>query len=133
MIRRPPRSTRTYTLFPYTTLFRSLQPCRARRLLPGADHVTLRPDAQRIPRMVRRIEAIEVIVMTSQADEILGARLHIALHQRFGGPLVRLPRVLDVHHPRVSRVAICPEVMLVNRMPLQLEEASITIAQLGQD
>src|SRR3546814_13966825 len=29
MIRRPPRSTRTYTLFPYTTLFRS-QPDRAR-------------------------------------------------------------------------------------------------------
>src|SRR3546814_6974192 len=26
MIRRPPRSTRTYTLFPYTTLFRSLPP-----------------------------------------------------------------------------------------------------------
>src|SRR3546814_10517875 len=25
MIRRPPRSTRTYTLFPYTTLFRSLE------------------------------------------------------------------------------------------------------------
>src|SRR3546814_19682717 len=30
MIRRPPRSTRTNTLFPYTTLFRSL-PCRAQR------------------------------------------------------------------------------------------------------
>src|SRR3546814_20116117 len=30
MIRRPPRSTRTYTLFPYTTLFRSCpKPCRA--------------------------------------------------------------------------------------------------------
>src|SRR3546814_6994775 len=28
MIRRPPRSTRTDTLFPYTTLFRSLK-CRA--------------------------------------------------------------------------------------------------------
>src|SRR3546814_4973283 len=26
MIRRPPRSTRTYTLFPYTTLFRSGDP-----------------------------------------------------------------------------------------------------------
>src|SRR3546814_1506350 len=26
MLRRPPRSTRTYTLFPYTTLFRSHQP-----------------------------------------------------------------------------------------------------------
>src|SRR3546814_7546720 len=31
MIRRPPRSTRTDTLFPYTTLFRS-SACRANRL-----------------------------------------------------------------------------------------------------
>src|SRR3546814_5230126 len=30
MIRRPPRSTRTDTLFPYTTLFRSLERHRAR-------------------------------------------------------------------------------------------------------
>src|SRR3546814_4974960 len=29
MIRRPPRSTRTDTLFPYTTLFRSLEHARA--------------------------------------------------------------------------------------------------------
>src|SRR3546814_2069696 len=29
MIRRPPRSTRTDTLFPYTTLFRSAQPLSA--------------------------------------------------------------------------------------------------------
>src|SRR3546814_17645262 len=28
MIRRPPRSTRTDTLFPYTTLFRSLAACQ---------------------------------------------------------------------------------------------------------
>src|SRR3546814_7229602 len=28
MIRRPPRSTRTATLFPYTTLFRSSCPCK---------------------------------------------------------------------------------------------------------
>src|SRR3546814_17452463 len=33
MIRRPPRSTRTYTLFPYTTFFRSLAFDR-----PGAGH-----------------------------------------------------------------------------------------------
>src|SRR3546814_3283935 len=31
MIRRPPRSTRTDTLFPYTTLFRSQRPGRSRR------------------------------------------------------------------------------------------------------
>src|SRR3546814_5054681 len=35
MIRRPPRSTRTYTLFPYTTLFRS---DGARPAVPGAQH-----------------------------------------------------------------------------------------------
>src|SRR3546814_7031216 len=33
MIRRPPRSTRTDTLFPYTTLFRSV-----RRAIDGVDH-----------------------------------------------------------------------------------------------
>src|SRR3546814_18095812 len=36
MIRRPPRSTRTYTLFPYTTLFRSPAAPR-RRLDPARD------------------------------------------------------------------------------------------------
>src|SRR3546814_1806284 len=39
MIRRPPRSTRTDTLFPYTTLFRSARPRahagRQRNLRPG--------------------------------------------------------------------------------------------------
>src|SRR3546814_6594464 len=36
MIRRPPRSTRTDTLFPYTTLFRSTRrPRRPARLGPG--------------------------------------------------------------------------------------------------
>src|SRR3546814_6916657 len=36
MIRRPPRSTRTDTLFPYTTLFRSADRHRARRGGRGA-------------------------------------------------------------------------------------------------
>src|SRR3546814_21028850 len=39
MIRRPPRSTRTDTLFPYTTLFRSIRPLNldegAQKLLEG--------------------------------------------------------------------------------------------------
>src|SRR3546814_5286006 len=35
MIRRPPRSTRTDTLFPYTTLFRSIRNCV---LLPDIAH-----------------------------------------------------------------------------------------------
>src|SRR3546814_2464735 len=42
MIRRPPRSTRTYTLFPYTTLFRSREP-----LLTPTDHLTARDKSHR--------------------------------------------------------------------------------------
>src|SRR3546814_18547537 len=38
MIRRPPRSTRTDTLFPYTTLFRSHQVARLRAVRGGAVH-----------------------------------------------------------------------------------------------
>src|SRR3546814_20764797 len=38
MILRPPRSTRTDTLFPYTTLFRSLRPgrpCKGQQVFPA--------------------------------------------------------------------------------------------------
>src|SRR3546814_6697291 len=35
MIRRPPRSTRTDTLFPYTTLFRSTRPASCPHCCPG--------------------------------------------------------------------------------------------------
>src|SRR3546814_18647147 len=47
MIRRPPRSTRTYTLFPYTSLFRSV---------PGSDHQVSaqQPDAGHLRHGVRR-------------------------------------------------------------------------------
>src|SRR3546814_15785542 len=39
MIRRPPRSTRTDTLFPYTTLFRSLIEANMMSLIRNADIV----------------------------------------------------------------------------------------------
>src|SRR3546814_17298357 len=52
MIRRPPRSTRTDTLFPYTTLFRSPGAQGAPRRSPAvAQH--LYPDARRRPTRSR--------------------------------------------------------------------------------
>src|SRR3546814_3554858 len=48
MIRRPPRSTRTDTLFPYTTLFRSDQDSRAVEDLPGLSQAA--PQAVSIAR-----------------------------------------------------------------------------------
>src|SRR3546814_3052604 len=41
MIRRPPRSTRTDTLFPYTTLFRSVGTVAAGVAKARADHLTI--------------------------------------------------------------------------------------------
>src|SRR3546814_14157828 len=61
MIRRPPRSTRTDTLFPYTTLFRS-RPAIDRRLA----HVEIgRRRAMRIVRPDRML-----VVALSEAAEI---------------------------------------------------------------
>src|SRR3546814_10025335 len=47
MIRRPPRSTRTDTLFPYTTLFRSGEPLQFRLLL-GIDQRRVAADIGRV-------------------------------------------------------------------------------------
>src|SRR3546814_16633608 len=59
MIRRPPRSTRTDTLFPYTTLFRSIgdrQPSGAER------HIALaRDDVARKDRPIRAILDLDAI------------------------------------------------------------------------
>src|SRR3546814_8160078 len=55
MIRRPPRSTRTDTLFPYTTLFRSPRQ-REPRAAHAAErhHRFLRADARQRPRARRQ-------------------------------------------------------------------------------
>src|SRR3546814_1185040 len=75
MIRRPPRSTRTDTLFPYTTLFRSLyagqydlspgEPClfdeflqrlRTARIEEGHKPQAQDDHARRLPQQAQRIE-----------------------------------------------------------------------------
>src|SRR3546814_18929065 len=56
MIRRPPRSTRTYTLFPYTTLFRSI-------------HVTTR-DFGRLENLARTLLPAEHPVATFLLEEL---------------------------------------------------------------
>src|SRR3546814_4178107 len=62
MIRRPPRSTRTDTLFPYTTLFRSKQR-KGRRALADlgsalthySDPILQKPDASLIPGIAQAV------------------------------------------------------------------------------
>src|SRR3546814_20347408 len=75
MIRRPPRSTRTDTLFPYTTLFRS-----------GRDldqvHLALAPVAQRFdPQarslLVRGFGTLEVFVLAPALHQSEDARVAV--------------------------------------------------------
>src|SRR3546814_10736791 len=67
MIRRPPRSTRTDTLFPYTTLFRS--PTALRSLLPygvrAADAAARRRHLPHLLRTPLRSDRVKNITMTT--------------------------------------------------------------------
>src|SRR3546814_14867890 len=47
MIRRPPRSTRTDTLFPYTTLCRSIERTQAQRTLARREQCAIAAQGQR--------------------------------------------------------------------------------------
>src|SRR3546814_19950818 len=58
MIRRPPRSTRTYTLFPYTTLFRSVDLDGRLLLGEGWRHGGLSPDRALRLSPLRRCRAL---------------------------------------------------------------------------
>src|SRR3546814_7871306 len=75
MIRRPPRSTRTYTLFPYTTRFRSREIARHR-------HAERRRDGGRAVRRAERVvlalrppgEAGQAAALTECADPVAPPR-----------------------------------------------------------
>src|SRR3546814_20343770 len=68
MIRRPPRSTRTDTLFPYTTLFRSL--VGAEQLLDAAGELTR-------DRGLARLHLVEIDLEIRTADAV---RTELVLH-----------------------------------------------------
>src|SRR3546814_14302864 len=93
MIRRPPRSTRTDTLFPYTTLFRSLgiqhqtsypaalHKVSLQNLLGLLDGAIVIPDALRIDdhrrAQLAAVETAGLVDADSLQAEFLDARLQI--------------------------------------------------------
>src|SRR3546814_18731902 len=104
MIRRPPRSTRTDTLFPYTTLFRSLTVRVAPQaslhdrliLIDGSEawsaHQSFNGMAQRSHTSIERSDP-EMAVMQIQAYEAVwdDAQELYALDQCWSGEAKRLP------------------------------------------
>src|SRR3546814_12042652 len=81
MIRRPPRSTRTDTLFPYTTLFRSARHAHAQRV---ADRQVDHPlDLLRIVIAVLEFAGgVETREIGLGGDEVDDARGRVAAEQR---------------------------------------------------
>src|SRR3546814_13570501 len=80
MIRRPPRSTRTDTLFPYTTLFRSMRQCGDR--LADGGLAELRGQARAIA--------------CGRAQRLLNQRLLLAA-QQLQHDVDRRPYLLHLH------------------------------------
>src|SRR3546814_7076167 len=74
MIRRPPRSTRTDTLFPYTTLFRSFQFRHLDRLFPSLEahrHFAVNQDRHvgKLFRPCNRIRPMNQVPRRNQRSE----------------------------------------------------------------
>src|SRR3546814_12252161 len=69
MIRRPPRSTRTDTLFPYTTLFRSAQPGEEWiKMEEGSVRLEQTPDERAVKIDLLRQYARLSVLAFSEAD-----------------------------------------------------------------
>ena len=75
-----------------------MQPTLARGLFPRAYDVHLGADAHRVPRLVGRIPAVEVVVVNAHGHEVMRAHLDIQIHQ-----LIRIP---PVNHPVVGDVLV---------------------------
>src|SRR3546814_10026374 len=67
MIRRPPRSTRTDTLFPYTTLFRSLRMAGASGLLRCYVLADCRAYGNKTPRSEEHTSELQSLMRISYA------------------------------------------------------------------
>src|SRR3546814_9562443 len=94
MLRRPPRSTRTYTLFPYTTLFRSWRRGditealtwveRALELAPGFDLardflVRLLLQNNRLPEALEQAEKLSASPIRNPGHDLLKASVFVRL------------------------------------------------------
>src|SRR3546814_10052294 len=93
MIRRPPRSTRTDTLFPYTTLCRSrLQRLRKRLVDPlqgslRVDEEVGRPDAQEAPTETLEDRLPHPIAIARRRRRVVGSAVALETHQVAPGPV----------------------------------------------
>src|SRR3546814_9499051 len=122
MIRRPPRSTRTDALFPYTTLFRSpgravvcaalddrAQGARRRQRLPLALRIHPRNGhrADRIrsaPRSEEHTSELQSLMRISYAVFCLKKKTHLVHHDNHTAHLTKLPTTSLIPKPNDAEI-----------------------------
>src|SRR3546814_2240594 len=96
MIRRPPRSTRTDTLLPYTTLFRSVAMADDAQIVlidtPGIFAPTRRLDRAMVATAWNSLEDAEAILVMIDAAAKLGERAERVLQGIEGRPEKKIGR-----------------------------------------
>src|SRR3546814_4449374 len=118
MIRRPPRSTRTDTLFPYTTLFRSITRADLERLVEDLITRTLEPCRKALADAGLKASDIGEVVLV--------------------GGMTRMPRVRQIvkdffgkePHPGVNPDEVVAMGAAVQRSEEHTSETPVTNAQL---
>src|SRR3546814_20878351 len=107
MIRRPPRSTRTDTLFPYTTLFRSQPRSEVR-----GHQAKAQPDTQynQPPKRTRVLLSEELVVEAKHAVVL------VPLHKKRSTPATSSPHV---DHPGIRDEDHTPIVQPKPHAPVQ--------------
>src|SRR3546814_20452913 len=110
MIRRPPRSTRTDTLFPYTTLFRSGLPARREAALRRVRRHHLLRHLGELGPGLRRLLGIEPRLLESVLVVVPDGRRAVERHRQhlaFRRGVVRGPRG-DERTPAEVLTAVLP-------------------------
>src|SRR3546814_5923475 len=130
MIRRPPRSTRTDTLFPYTTLFRS-QPSRFRDPVPRISQISgrARGRAARALREAMRYTAalirsilfwILFVIMSSISS--IGAVVSLPISHHATRWFVRM---WAIFHRLICRFVLGHKIVVEGEMPDKIGRAHV--------
>src|SRR3546814_16451116 len=115
MIRRPPRSTRTDTLFPYTTLFRSQREALARKVVDYRKDADAPAADQRVADEVEAPALVRSLRQRHRSRAMARLRPRLPLTRRFSSRYSRTSFLWFMTRP--SRASMMPSRRSPTRLP----------------